>query len=399
MTAPSMILSDGSTSAGPMALGLNCQWIIDPYVYNFPSAASQTGGTGTGAWTETALTQRTVVLEILKSSLIGGTLAVYDGRNASGTLLWKCTGCNVIPRPIVSKSSALFVTLSTVSAGAIGNGFRAVYWTMNQGSSAWRDSTTGLVLDVPPSYTQDDSTSNKTSYWHLTATPAWSNIKLSPRYATSSSKFSNTLVDTIIDGRPTGATFQSFVDSSRHSVCGIALPSGRSPLGLTVTPYLQTTSIYSAPTQYAGSYLQSTIEQKTLLGVAGSSDTTLPVSATSLNPALVCKYIVDSGSRFGVIVSINYFANAVQNGGRLRVYGGIYGSDALVYDSGWTGSASGLSLKGPCGKATIIVEVNKTASALTAVNYELDMSYQLDPNDNGGGCSDYSKCASSLVMK
>lgn len=393
MTAPSMILSDGSSSSGSLAPGLQCQWLIDPYAFNFPTADAQSGGTGTGA-TSTGI-QRTVVLEILKSDLIGGTLSVYEGRNTSGTLLWQCSGCSVIPRPIISKSSALVVTLTTSSTGPKGKGFRAVYWTMNQASTAWRDTdttTNGLVLDVPPAYTQDDSKSNTSSYWHLTATPMTSNIKLSPRYTSTPSSYSNSLTDTIIDGRPAGTTFESYIDTSRHSICGIALPAGKSPAGMTTTPYLKTPTIYSAPTQYAGSYLQSTIAQKSLWNVAGSSDTTLPSSSSSLSPAYVCKYIVDSGSRYGVIVSINKFLNSASGdgNGRLRVYGGIYGNDALIYDSGWTGSANGLSLSGPCGKAMIIVETNGTKGAVNPmVNYQLDMSYQLD--SNGDSCNAYSK--------
>jgi hypothetical protein len=169
LTAPSNIVTNGG---GTMLPKQSCQWIINPYGYAYPpSTGAATGGVS-----------RTIVLEFLSSAMAGGTVEVFDGTNSTGTLLWRCVGCNVVPRPIVSTSTALFVRFSTTaSLAAKGKGFLAVYWTLASAPTSWQQltnggGTPGLVLEMPPGLVLNDRLANNTAAWHLPATTSASEV-------------------------------------------------------------------------------------------------------------------------------------------------------------------------------------------------------------------------------
>jgi hypothetical protein len=227
-----------------------------------------------------------------------------------------------------------------------------------------------------------------------------------PRYTNALATRNAALTKTVIDGRPTGAAaFESYVDKASRAMCGLATVRGTMQWGQGATPYLEGSSgsgdtrnvVRSAATQYSSAFLTSTIAQKSLYSVQGSTSTAAaPDPSALLTPATTCKYVVDSGSRWSVNINVARFVNTATFPGRLMVYGGIYGTDALLYDSGWTGSVtSSLSLQAPCGLATIIVETNASAPGV-AVNYMLDFTYQLNPLEDGTVCNKY---ISSLIIK
>ena len=217
-------------------------------------------------------------------------------------------------------------------------------------------------------------------------------------------------VDTVVDGRPTttasSATFESYIDTSSRLTCGIAVVRGSTLFGNTpprptlqgnaVGANQQQYTIQSAATQYNTAYLTSTIAQKQLFSVQGSISSATPIPTALFQPSGTCKYFVNSGSRYSVLLSIASFQNTATNPARLRIYGGVtgYDSNALMYDSTWGGSVSSLSLLAPCGKALLIVETNSTLISNQSPNYFLDFSYQLNGAEDGNVCGNY---ISSLI--
>lgn len=396
LTAPSMVLTDGAQS---MLQGQSCQWIINPYGYAFPAADSTSGGAGTG---NTQGAPRTVVLEFLVSSMSGGTIEVFDGANSTGTLLWRCAGCNVVPRPIVSTSTALFVRYTTTSAKTSkGAGFLAVYWVVAKAASEWQnvkqtEETSGYMLEMPAGLGLTDNLLNTTAAWHLPATTLLSEVSLSPQYADTEATWNAALMDTVVDGRPPTATFES-VDSGTRSTCGVAAVRGTALRGGSPLPYLQgvsgtgdaKVSIQAAATQFNTAYLTSTIAHKKLSSIKGTSAATHDPTAL-FKAAMTCKYFIDAGpsSRWSINIKIASFQNTKTSPARLLVYGGIYNYDNLLYDSGWGGSTTtGVSVTAPCGKATMIVLSN--GSIPDAMNYGLDFTYQLNPLEDGTTCYKY----------
>ena len=82
-----------------------------------------------------------------------------------------------------------------------------------------------------------------------------------------------------------------------------------------------------------------------------------------------------------------------QNGGRLRIYTGVYGSDLLAFDSNTQrGQQNNIKIDAPCGLATIILE--NDSNITVAMDYGLDMSYAADRTDYSTfkfRCDEYSK--------
>jgi hypothetical protein len=85
--------------------------------------------------------------------------------------------------------------------------------------------------------------------------------------------------------------------------------------------------------------------------------------------------------------------------GHLIIYGGVTGTDSVIYDS-LAQSNSGKSLTGtvtaPCGKATILLQSNTSyyATSHGAVDYGFDLTYRInaaDLNSGGTACQAYSE--------
>ena len=116
--APSMVFTDGSGSGLPMFSDQYCEWVIEPSRYLFadsdddPSAAAPQGGGDSPV----------VVIEFLLCDLQGGSVQLFDGRDAQAPLLWSCVSCSVIPFPIVSTGGVVFVRFETTSGSSSSEG-------------------------------------------------------------------------------------------------------------------------------------------------------------------------------------------------------------------------------------------------------------------------------------
>ena len=157
---------------------------------------------------------RTIIVEFLESNLIGGQIAVYDGIDGKGILLWKCNECTIIPRPIISISSTIFVDFSTDKNSPKGQGFQIIYWQILSSSLTWQDSTGGYILETPLSV-NFNTTNNNSFSWYLPASNIQSNLIFQPRY--SYTDISSVLTDLVVDGRRAGTDFESYKDTGTWS--------------------------------------------------------------------------------------------------------------------------------------------------------------------------------------
>ena len=386
MTSPSMIFSDGSSSSTRMFPNQACEWLIKP----------------TGLKANSDL----IVIELLENDLAGGAyLTIYDG--ISGPLLWMCTGCSIVPRPLVARSGSLHVVFSTGSISGnqtLGMGFRAFYWTVNSddsktNSSQWMKYGNGSVLVMPPLYNIISTKNNHTAAWHLGMSYYPSTMTFQPRVKSIIASVTSSINSMVQDGRPVGSTnFAS--ENDVGSTCGFVHGNG--------TTYLSgDNNVKMMASQWAGSFIQSTAASKRVLEVSGSWDVTASDSTVAqFVPSTICKYVLDSGSKFphtqsieikieGVLgirtnVAAESLPTTTPNIARLRIYGGIYGNDALLVDS----LVQPINLDpymylAPCGRATIILEMN--TSLTTVVEHGLKFTYRVRETDKGDDCAAYSK--------
>jgi hypothetical protein len=86
-----------------------------------------------------------------------------------------------------------------------------MYWGINSPPKTWQETTSGLVLDVPPDIEFDDEISNSTLAWYLTAKSEGLKIVFYPRY--NSLDVSGQLSGLPIDGRVAGSSYESYVDT------------------------------------------------------------------------------------------------------------------------------------------------------------------------------------------
>jgi hypothetical protein len=381
LTAPSMALSDGSLSTSSMLPNQLCEWVLNPY-----NSTSSTGSSSS----------HVVVLEFLRSDLTGGKVEVYDGSSTSGTLLWRCSGCKVVPGPIVSTSDSLYVRFTSggnSSSSSLGKGFLATYWTSR--SDSWRNiSSDTSLLEFPKAIVMDDIYSTNSTYsWKLSASSQTSRLTFYPRLQMTDS--TGTFNNYITDGRPTsGSTFASPNAEGSHRTCGRFIGASR--------PYLSDKSSvrYLAQRSMENYLWSSSVNYKYLYDVTGSWDIhSTTTSATALLiPSSRCKYFIDLSYRLGVQITITTFEGGLS--GQLLIYGGILGTDDLLYDSHaiLTGDGKSSTLQtvvAPCGKATIVLVANSSYNFNTTigVDYGFEISYEILPSETttAATCSAYSK--------
>ena len=188
--------------------------------------------------------------------------------------------------------------------------------------------------------------------------------------------------------------------SDYRDTCGIVSPKGISQYH-SMTPYLAGGPVYLTATQYANSYLRSTAVKKTVSIINGNNDITIPLSKFDANKdifaaANICEYHLKSGSNIALDIQIRQFVNPLINSGRLIIYGGKYGFDAVLYDSFLTPIPSpGKVFTAPCGVATILLQSNNSDGN---VDYFLDFGYKVSESDSmtGRACSLY--CKSNLLF-
>lgn len=142
-----MILTDGSDSTSAMETD-ECRWLVRPNVLSTSSSLNnetrndeenRTWWPSSNLWAP----RLTLVPERVSVKGRGGSVKVYDGYDATATVLWDCSGCeNVSPPPIEASGSVLYIEYSSDSNSpfyASGDesdprllewtGWRAVYWT------------------------------------------------------------------------------------------------------------------------------------------------------------------------------------------------------------------------------------------------------------------------------
>ena len=386
LSSQSMVFTDGSSSNEKMYNHQHCEWIIQPD----PTEASNSG-TGTGGF---------VALEFLYSDLRGALIEVYKGTSLNNDkLLWKCYGCQIIPKLMVSDEGSLFVRFISWGASRtssdMGQGFKAVYWSANKTSE---ESLTkfkkaeGKVLEIPPGIKiMGGSNENDTLAWHLGLGDSDETqmmlgvtnvLTFKPRVVSSISHTTGVMENLIRDGRTTSRTedYQT-ATSTKSGSCGTVVGNHTNVL------IGDTFSLRS--TQWAQSYMTSSSAGVVVHDSYGSLDTSSSNSFDSQYlPASVCKYILDSGSR----QSINIRGSFTASGSRLRIWGGKYGNDGVVlfdsYRDDITGGPTLFDVVAPCGASVILLELNETIAS--TLNHFLTLEYERNSEIlEGQTCADY----------
>ena len=402
LTAPSMVFTDGSASYEQLYTDQDCEMVIAP-----PQA--QAAGAGGGGL---------IVLEILACDLRGAKLSIYEGGDPNGkdtALLWQCEHCSIAPRPLISRSSSIFVRYSSdslVPGTARGAGFKAVYWTLNT-SSLSLSQTAPSVLELPLGMRMATDSTNATTSWRLglgTATKA--QLSVFPRYTLQDAAKdfgAQNVTRRALDGRPRNSSLDSLSGSA--AICGFVSASLTSSAGVasSVSPLPNTlhtlnSSLVMATNQRADYYLaSSTTGDKSLFAAQGSLDTSLPASpvvddnaASMFHAADTCKYTIDSGNLQSVSLSIDSWE---AGGSRLRVLGGVYGWDQVLFDSRAPG-AFARSFTAWCGKVTMILEPESdSGTAASAPTHSLMFSYEINTKDSGLDCLNYKLSLLPKVIK
>ncbi|KAJ1459599.1 hypothetical protein M885DRAFT_613207 [Pelagophyceae sp. CCMP2097] len=131
----SFVFSDGSAPSDNMGANADCAWLLAP-----------TPASG-------AVLVESVTLVLTRVDLSGGVLEVRDGSTATAPLLWRCDGCQLVPPPIASSGAALYVRLTSSSAGSdFGTGFDARYYSSFANSTGIGDRVVPLFAAAVPSF-------------------------------------------------------------------------------------------------------------------------------------------------------------------------------------------------------------------------------------------------------
>lgn len=120
-------------------------------------------------------------------------------------------------------------------------------------------------------------------------------------------------------------------------------------------------------------------------------------------PSSLCKYAIDTSppeppqlnnlnsGGLPVTFNIRTVSCGPMSAKRLRIFGGLYGNDTLIYDSSSLSFRGVRSVVAPCGRAIILLDTNSNSSTVEdACGFELE--YEVDYSDVlSRTCSKYSK--------
>lgn len=358
LTASSMYFADGSIKGEKMHIGDSCDWrIIDLFSDDRDN--------------------NRIVLEFTLCDLRGAEIVVYDGVDSLSSEIWRCTDCNYIPRPIISSSNGLYVKYTSptsVIQANNGYGFEAHYWTFKQQENFPQFS---YILESPINYTLSVDPQlqyNESSYWQLLATAEYAFLKFSPSYEIKS----DTPMQNFHDGRPSDIDQFKTINMS-SSICGIVSSSNRGGIKL-ITPTFSYT-----PTQDSNRYISSSSGSKKQMAFSGSPiDRSLMSHKQSyLVPSSFCSYQLTSGSTLSLSITISYSS---LNNGIVKIFGGVNGNDAILFESSGEKTVKDFTVIAPCGKAFVVLSSNSTIP-----EQFLQLQYMVNKADDGKECNRYIK--------
>ena len=379
--APSMVLTDGSSSTSHMFASQDCHWIISP-----PQA-----------------TNNTIVLEFLDCDMSGGAvLTVFDGP----MLLWRCRNCTSTPRPMLLHSGKASIFFHSPASGPLGKGFKAIYWTMvsSNGPAQETNPRASWVLETPASIHSDTIVDTSEAFnqnisnavFHLPISSVPSELLLMPNYLYSSALQLSIVPSAdsplAMDGRPAGyQPFESLL--SRNRICGLLSVSitDEGYVGGGSRPYLTDGSqIHYTASQRTTAFLRSTSGTKFLSEIVGTGISNSPSNVLN---AATCAYDLDSGSSKAVHITINSLE--LQYPTRIQVYGGLLGYDAKLFDSQFFNASNANTfpnITAPCGKALVLIFQNTSfLPSNFSSQIHLSLSYFADLKDQGAICAAYSE--------
>lgn len=415
MTAPSMVFTDGSSSISRMYEDQRCEWIINPRLKGNYSIA----------------------LEFVDCDMSGGAeIEVFDSsylQLGANNLLWRCYNCSYIPRTIIAVSGSVVVKFSSPSRlswlGPLGKGFKLVYWTiattptikpLSKLDSNSKLKPTSWILELPNEYdsinlvTIDaallwnyNNSESKNALFHLPIATSISTLQVHPIYEASFtsvlSSASSNASSWVNDGRPNDyPKFESLLD--KPAICGLfSHNSARKPF-LTVGSHV--TYMVS---QSSKGYLFANSSVKTIANIIGNDfpnhistqESNIQMKKTLFNNAYSCAYQLDSGSNRAINIDLKSLH--IGKTSRLIIYAGVYGHDAIVFDSQTAsfsrdGLVFNVSVLASCGKALVLILSNDTSilsspsSHMSNQSYsDFILSYSLDSADDDSVCRAYSK--------
>ena len=378
LSASSMPFSDGSGYDQQMHGGDVCEWLIkNPYDDEGDEISNY-------------------VIEFSSNDLRGGgQLYVYDGSSDKDNLLWSCRDCNEIPQSLVTSSDVAFIRyVSPPEANIndelvwIGDGFHANYWAIKKSNGTTIDVTTDdyKLMSLPVGYTfHSDTMPNETDGWLLGISDEESSLFFAPSYSYESvDTFNNTVKDlTYLD-------YSAKKDKPPAASCGFVQSSQPTTL--------QTSNFRAAANQWTRAVANTISSKKRILEISESYDASsfnhenLTVDKNPVIAASSCTYVIDTGAS---MQSASIWVKGLNTrvSGRLRVYGGVYGHDAELFnEAGTVNGFIGFFL--PCGRGTIMLDSNMNGTELSTdspLDYYFEMTYKLTPGDHGTDCARYSK--------
>jgi hypothetical protein len=377
--ASSSIITDGSAVSQTMEPGQYCQWLVEPY-----EAAADAGGDGAPSGL--------LHLDLTRVDLRGATVNVWDGDAADSTLLWRCRDCQLRPRPIVSPTGKLFVTLQTDVVTPSGQGFSAVYSTVpssNETDTIHGMGRTGRILLQPQELNiNTDVEADGDVAWHVFVSDESSELLMSDFYTTT-----GTTEKPFLDGRPRGHPHNDTALYAHHEAahtCGTLYStlaaSLRNDLSDVVILANQGLTDYVSK-DLAADWSNTRRSFKTMepsesrVGGQGTNE--------ELIPAGKCKFILTSGSYQAFTMQVkSWTPDAQDDNPRLKIHTGLFGNDLLAFDSWGENSRSNIPfsapaiITAPCGRAVVIMDSN---ASIPNAPFEFDLSFQLVSGDPGGG--------------
>jgi hypothetical protein len=154
---------------------------------------------------------------------------------------------------------------------------------------------------------------------------------------------------------------------------------------------------------FATSHSMKDFHGNMILKLSNFAQNTNPTSAVSIpSPSNTCKYAVDT-TNAGRLPSKSLLIRVLKSTcgtsslQRLRIYGGLFGNDSMIYDSAASSFAQEKILIAPCGKATILYENYNNSVSPDSCGFDLE--YDIDTTDVGAAaCQKYGMKSVVLIF-
>jgi hypothetical protein len=251
-----------------------------------------------------------------------------------------------------------------------------------------------IPLEIPQNFQFSTNLNTLTATkYHLPVQSSSIRLEFFPRYDTKSQvAFQDNFEEKVFDGRPLSSVS---LESSTAPVLTCGLMTSKKLSLNQIGLFIKGSPVFYSPSQRQDRFIFSTIQSKTfrtIKGVLKKEDGSTAISTYEdlMKPLSLCSYWLDSGSTQAIRLEIT--STTFTNNGRLRIYGGVYGNDSLLFDSNLKHHRNTIhNITIPCGKGFIVSENNATNVSTSAIDFGWSLSFVSIHHDEGDICSNYSK--------